>query len=431
MRSRNRGSMRWALSSALLALSLGADLAAQQPSAAALTLDQAISEALANNLSLMAERANIALAEAGILTAGLRPNPVLSFGGDHLDLMGTGFNEINGAGPPEYNLRTDFLFERGAKRQIRVEVAQNARSVAQSQFLDSVRTTILDVQNAFLDVLLAKANLTLSQENLDSLNRIAETNEVRVRAGDLSEAELIRSRLAALQYENSVQRANLALRSALTRLQILLGRPRPSPSFDVTGEFRRDATTPSLAELCAIAQKSRPDLKALYLGDRRAAADLRLQIAQGKVDYSLGTEYRRQQGINGKSNSLGFFLSVPLPLFNRNQGEIERARQEQRQIQLRIRALEASIVSELENAYEQFKTARLLLDNIESRMLSPARDVREITEFSYKRGSATLLELLDAERAFNETMQAHNEARAEYARSQYLLDAVSGRSVAK
>ena len=199
----------------------------------------------------------------------------------------------------------------------------------------------------------------------------------------------------------------------------------------MTGEFRRDAATPSPAELREAAKKSRPDLRALYLDDQRAAAELRLQIAQGKMDYTFGTEYRRQEGINGKGNSIGVFFSVPLPVSNRNQGEIERARQEQQQIQLRIRALEAAIAGELENAFEQFLTARLLLEHIENRMLSPARDVREITEFSYRRGDATLLELLDAERAFNDTIQAYNEAREEFARSQYLLDAISGRSVTR
>jgi cobalt-zinc-cadmium efflux system outer membrane protein len=125
------------------------------------------------------------------------------------------------------------------------------------------------------------------------------------------------------------------------------------------------------------------------------------------------------------------FLSVPLPVFNRNQGEIERARQEQRQIQWRIQGLEAAIAGEVENAYQQFQTARSLLDAIAGQMVGQARDVRGITEFSYTRGEATLLQLLDAERAFNETMQAYNEARAEYARNLYLLEAVSGKEVGR
>jgi len=125
---------------------------------------------------------------------------------------------------------------------------------------------------------------------------------------------------------------------------------------------------------------------------------------------------------------LGIFFSTNLPVFNRNQGEIERARQEQRQIEARIKALTATIHSEVETAYMQFSSARAALERIEASMLSKARDVRQITEFSYRRGEATLIELLDAQRAYNDTIQSYNEARAEYDRGLYRMDAVSGRS---
>ena len=126
---------------------------------------------------------------------------------------------------------------------------------------------------------------------------------------------------------------------------------------------------------------------------------------------------------------LGFFFSFPVPLFNRNQGEIERARQERRQVEARARALEATIRNEVDNAYQQYATARDLLENIEKDMLGQARQVREITEYSYRRGEASLIELLDAQRAFNDTMQSYNEARAEFARSLFLIDSTSGKAV--
>jgi len=122
------------------------------------------------------------------------------------------------------------------------------------------------------------------------------------------------------------------------------------------------------------------------------------------------------------------FFSSALPVFNRNQGEIERARQEQRQIEARIRGLSASIQAEVETSYLQYSNARVTLERIEGTMLIKARDVRSITEFSYRRGEATLVELLDAQRAYNETIQAYNDARAEFARSLYLIDAVTGKA---
>ena len=136
---------------------------------------------------------------------------------------------------------------------------------------------------------------------------------------------------------------------------------------------------------------------------------------------------RRQQGLAGRGNSLGFFFSTNLPVFNRNQGEIERARQEQQQIAARYRAVQAAVENEVDTAYAQYEIARTTVEKIESTMLNKARDVRQITEYSYRRGEATFVEFLDATRAYNETIQSYNEARAEYARTLYLIDSVSGK----
>jgi cobalt-zinc-cadmium efflux system outer membrane protein len=401
------------------------------PSAETLTIDQAVAEALEKNLGVLAERANISIADARLITARLRPNPVLSAGGDHLPLLNTRFTEGNGAGPSEYNLRTDFLMERGGKRRYRIEVAENTRSAVELDFLNTTRSMILNVQEVFVEGLLAKESLSLARQNLESLNQIVEINSARLKAGDIAEVELVRSRLAALQFETTVRQWELKVRTALTRLQTLLSRPRYVSSFDIAGDLRRDETVPGVDEIQELARGARPDLRALQRELERARSDIRLQLAQGRVDYTFGTEYRRQQGVNGKSNSLGLFLSIPLPVYNRNQGEIERARQEERQIQFRIRALDSAVSGEVETAYQQFLAARGLLESIESRMLRQAQIVREVTEYSYRRGEATLLEFLDAQRAFNDTMQGHNEARAEYARSLYLLDAVSGKAVGR
>lgn len=392
-----------------------------------ITVEQAVAEALEKNVGLLAERANIAIAEARIITARLRPNPVLSMGSNHLDLLGTHFNDQNGGGPSEMSLHSEFIIERGGKRRARTEAAIAARSVTELQVLDAARTLTLNVQNAFVDVLLAKSSLALAKENSDSAATIVGVNAARVKAGEVAELELIRSRLAALQSENAVRLAEMKVRTSLARLQTVIGRAKPSSTFDVTGELRRDNAIPGLDVLQQLAGEKRPDLNALRRDVARAAAEKRLQVAQAKPDLTFGSEFIRQQ-VNAKANSLSFEVGLPLPVFNRNQGEIARAGAEQRQAELRLRALQAGIAGEAETAWRQLETARDLLQSIESRMLQQARDVREITGFSYRRHEATLLELLDAQRAFNETMQAYNEARAEYARSLYLVDSISGRT---
>lgn len=400
-----------------------------RPEQAELSIEQAVAEALAHNPSLTAEKVNVSIADADVLTAGLRPNPVISTGADHLDFVGTGFSEFNGGGPAELNFRTDFTIERGRKRQRRVETAEKARLVARLGISDAARTVVLETQSAFVDALLARDTVALAIQNRQSLHRIVEINEARLRAGDISNVELTRSRLAALQFENSVREGELRLKAALIRIATLTGRDRPDAIAGVTGQFRRDVQVPSLEELKALAIRMRPDLLAARAEVSRAEAEYQLQLAQAKSDYAVGTEVRRQQGVNGKSNSVGLFLEMPLPVFNRNQGEIARASAQRRQLELRRRAQEQAVAAEVETAYTELVTARDLLNAIEATMIVQAKNVRDVTEYSYKRGDATLLELLDAQRAFNETMQSYNEARAAYARALYQIDSVSGKTV--
>jgi len=388
------------------------------------TIQQAVQEAVDHNLNLLAERYNLSVADARIVTARLRPNPVVSAGLDYIDFLG-GFTKENQGGPTEWNFRTDFVLERGGKRERRIEVAETAHEVAKLQLLNTTRTLVLDIQNAFIDVLQAKDNLALARENLQAFEGIVNVNETRVRAGDLAKVELVRTQVAALQFQSAVRQGESRLRIAINKLQNLMGRAPGSATFDVEGELRRDTAPVRLEAIQMQAREMRPDLLALRRDEARSQAELRSQLAQGKVDYTVGTEYHREFH-NGNANALGVFLQAPLPLFNRNQGEIERARQEARQTEARIRALEAGIETEVRNAWTQYTTSRDLLDSVEHGLLEQAKDVRDTMEYSYRRGEASLVEFLDAQRAFKDARQSHNDARADYARSLYTIESTSG-----
>jgi len=394
-----------------------------------LTIQQAVAEAVEKNLNVLAEKYSVPIAEARIITARLRPNPVLTIEGDHLNLLPPKYNAENTAGPPEYSIRTDFVFERGAKRQRRIDVAQAAVSTAQLQFLNTVRSVVLDVQSAFVELLQAKADLALAQETLEAFHQTVQVNTSRVRSGDLAEVELIRTQVAELQFENTVAQARLKVDVGRAKLQVLLGRRKMDPLPDTTGDFRRAEIGMTVDALREQAFASRPDYLALQRDVARSQAELRLQLAQGKVDYTIGTEYRRQQGLAGTGNSLGFFFASNLPVFNRNQGEIERARQEQLQAEARIRALQATIENDVQTAYLQYRTAQESLRRVEESMLSKATDVRQITERAYRRGGASFLDFLDAQRAYNDTVQLRNAASADYAKSLYAIDAAVGSGV--
>ena len=248
-----------------------------------ITLDEAVQEALSKNLDLSVQRYDISVAEARQIQARLRPNPVLTVSGDHLDLLGTHYDTVNNAGPNEYSVRTDFVLERAGKREKRIALTGLERSLAELGVQDAMRKVIFEVQSAFVEVLLAKEHLALAQDNLKSLNGIVQVNTARVRTGDLAPVELSRSQVAALQYQTSVQQAELQLRQATNRLQLLLGRTSPAEDFDVTGPFRSDPPRSDLVGLKERARLQRPDLLALEQGRARSQADLRLQIATGKV----------------------------------------------------------------------------------------------------------------------------------------------------
>ena len=396
-----------------------------------ISIDQAVDEALENNLDLLAQRVDLTIAETRLIAARLRPNPVLSLSGDHLDLLGTGFNEVNVGGPPEISSRVDFPIERGGKRQLRIATANYAKEIAAARLLDAIRKLKLDVVLGSIEVIQAKANLDLANDNLRTFEELVRTNSVRVNAGSIAPLDLTRSQVAMLQFRSSVKRAELALLTSKTRLQNLLGRRTPLDDFDILGELKIPLHPFSLEpeSLQSAALDARPDVRVLDLTRARSQSELRLQLAQGKVDYTWGTEYRRQQGVNGMANTLGFFFSVPLPVFNRNQGEIARVRAEQEQWLRQIEALKAQIHTEVKTAYQEFRSARDLVESIEKDLLKPAQQARDISAYVYRSGASSLIEFLDAQRAFNETMQSYHEAQAAYRRAVTQLNATIGKEV--
>jgi cobalt-zinc-cadmium efflux system outer membrane protein len=411
---------------AWLAAPLDAQTSASAPAAiAVLTVEDAVREALDHNLTLMAERLNVAVADSAIRTAALRPNPVLTVTLSRPDQ--TLFDA--GVTPHEQVVRTDYVLEGGGKRERRTDHAMLVKSVAALQTENTRRLLVLDVQTAFIDTQLAKLNLALAQENLRALERVTDVNVARVRLGDLSLVEASRTRLAAMQFANDVRQQEAKLQVARNRLGVLIGRGENGDALDVAGDLRKDAPPVEWETVRRLAVEARPDLRAARADEARSMADLRLQIANGTIDYTVSGEYHRQSGNGVRGSAYAASLSLPLPVFNRNQGEIARATTQQQQLATKAQALEASVLNETANAWASYTTNRTIVGAMERDMVSQARDVRTITEYSYKRGEASLVEFLDAVRAFNDTMRGYHEARADYARSLYALDAMTGKGI--
>ncbi|MBL8296656.1 MAG: TolC family protein, partial [Bryobacterales bacterium] len=349
------------------------------PTQQGLTLDQAVREAIGNNLDLAAEKLNVSVAEAREITARLRPNPVLTVSGQTLNVLGANYSADTPLGPNQMNIHTDFPIERGRKREERISLAREEKSLAELGVREVMRQVIASVQTGFVDVQQAKESLKLALENLKSLEGVVAVNEARVKSGDLAVVELDRSRVAALQYRAAVQQAQLQLDQAKTQLQKVMGRRVRSPDFDVAGEMRRDVLAETPAEITRLALARRPDYLSGQQSQVRSRADLRLQLANGKVDYVIGTEFTHQAAWGVSGNSMGVYFSMPLRVFNKNQGEIARAQREINLAAARAKSVEASIETEVEQAYRNYTVWKQVLTNIESEMLGKARSVRNTT----------------------------------------------------
>lgn len=399
--------------------------AAAAPAQQRMTLRQVVDEALANNLALLAQRYDIRIAEARLQQARLRPNPRLNVENNFLDLLGANYIPEEGpTGPAETNTVLYWEIETAGKRKWRIEAARSGLDAARAGFLDARRTLVLEVQNAFLDLVLAAENVRTLGEILDTFERLLKVNRTRFEAGEISRVELMRSEVAALQFRNQLRQAELRARQEAVRLQRLMGRRAPSPDFSVEPEIRRDGPGQGLEELMAAALAARPDLAAQRRELERLDAEIRLQRALARPNVDVGVSHHKQYVGPFPGQTAGFRFEIPLPLLNRNQGEIERARREREQAEVRLRALEQQIRAEVVSAWEQFQTAQRLLDSMEQELIGQARRVRDTIEFSYRRGEASFIDLLDAQRTLAETMQGYNEARVEYARTLYLLDAM-------
>ena len=416
----------FASASVILATIVGSAPASAQ---VALSMPDAVNEALAKNLDLAAEKWNVSVSETRRITAALRPNPVLTVSGQTLNVFHLDFNSNSPLGPNQLTVHTDLPMERGRKREERVALAQADRTQAELGVRETMRQVIFAVQSAYVDVQQGKLNLALALDNQRRLDNLVAINQSRLNSGDLPQVELDRSKVAALQAMASVQQGQLQLDQAKTQLQFLLGRNAGANDFDVESSLRRDTVIETPAEIRNLAMQRRPDVRLATERQARTTADLRLQVANGKVDYVIGTEYVQQAAYGVTGPTMGFSLSVPLALFNKNQGEIARAERERSQADARIGALRASVGAEVEKAYRQYSVSKQMLESIEGNMLERARSVRDTTEYAYQRGEASLIEFLDAQRAFSEATQTYNDARAAFARSMYLLDAVSGASV--
>jgi len=396
-----KGIMACALAGATFAQSIGPRT---------ITLDEAIQMALQRNHNMLAARTTIQQSEAEEVTANLRPNPSLFADWEYLPLNHSGQNAQYLHDSTEGDLGLSYLIERGKKRQHRLAAAKDITAQTRSLVTDNERGLTFNTASLFVNVQLAESTLELADKDLKSFQKTVDLSQLRYDKGAISEDDYLKIKLQLLQFETDYQQADLAKVQALSDLRQLLGYESISADYDVAGPFDYEPLKGNLEDFQLKALQNRPDLRAAQQGVTAAKSQYELQRAIGKQDVTVQGNYSHVNGINAAS----FYGSVPLPIFNRNQGEIARTRFAITQAQEQEKATNGQALTDVRDAYEGLRVSDRIVQLYRSGYLDVAQKDRDIAEYAYQRGAVSLLDFLDAERNYRATQLAYRQALASY-----------------
>jgi cobalt-zinc-cadmium efflux system outer membrane protein len=384
----------------------------------------------AANPTLRAGQLNVQEAKAQEITAYLRPNPDLTVLTDGTQIVPT-----NGIWRPftgtMYQGSLSYLHERNHKRELRLESAQQGSAIVESQLADTERTLLFTLRNAFVQTLQAKALLANAKENLDYFEKEYGIQLDRFKAGDISRLDLSRITLQRVQYEQDYQTAQVNMRTAKITLMALLNDRRPVDQFDVAGPFDFSEALPSLDELHDMASAERPDLRASAQTIAKARSDYKLAVANGGVDPTISGWYAHNPSFNNPYafNTVGASVSIPLRIFDRNQGEKVRTQIDISHAERQREATQAQVFSDVDSAYYTLVSTLSLLKPYKETYLPTAANVRDTTSFSYQHGQASLIDYLDAQRDYRATQVAYINLTGSYLTAAGQLNLAVGREV--
>jgi outer membrane protein, heavy metal efflux system len=379
----------------------------------------------AANPSLRAGQIGVDESRAAEITAYLRPNP-------NLALLADQINPFSG-GPPHSTFGTllsaasvSYLHERQHKREFRLESAQDATKIAVSSQADLERTLLFSLRTAFVATLQGKAVLDLAKENLTYYDHVLGVNRERYKAGAIAQVDLDRLELQRVTYESDLQTAEVNLRTAKIQLLALLNDRTPVEQFDVTGAFDFSNQVPPLNDVRQAALDSRPDLRAALQSVDKAKTDHRLAIAMGSTDPTFGFDVGRNPPID---QYMGFGVSIPLRIFDRNQGEKRRTQLDIDRNEKLVEATRAGVFSDVDSAHATVTSTMILLQPYKDRYLQQASRVRDTIAFSYEHGAASLLDFLNAQAEYRGVQVNYLNLVASYLQAAGQLNLAVGREV--
>jgi outer membrane protein, heavy metal efflux system len=377
------------------------------------------------NPTLRAGQIGVDESRAAEITAYLRPNPNLALLADQIDPFPGG--PVHGTFAFLLPSATvNYLHERRHKRELRLESAKEATGIATSDQADLERTLVFNLRTAFVETLQGKAVRDLAKENLAYYDHVLDVNRDRYKAGAIAQVDLDRLELQRVQYVSDLQTAEVNLRTAKIQLLTLLNDRTPVEQFDVTGPFDFSAQIAPLDDVRQSAIDTRPDLKAALQSIDKAKTDHRLAVANGSTDPTFGFDTGRNPPID---QYIGFSVSIPLRIFDRNQGEKLRTQLDIDRNQKLMEATRAQVFSDVDSAYATVQSSVTLLQPYKDRYLQQASRVRDTISFSYEHGAASLLDFLNAQAEYRGIQLNYLNLVAAYLEAASQLNLAVGREV--
>jgi outer membrane protein, heavy metal efflux system len=421
---------------AVVLSTLRGTVAAQVQGPVKITLDQAVQMALQHNHNMLAMMTTVSQAQAEETTANLRPNPSLFADWEYLPLGSPAKQDPSiyaGQSTADYlhnNTEADiglsYLIERGKKRQHRLQAAQDITAQTRSLVDDNGRGLTFSVATDFVNVQLAESTIELAEKDLKSFQQTVDLSELSYKKGAISEDDFLKIKLQLLQFETDLQQAQLAKIQGLSDLRQLLGYESVSAEYDVAGPFDYLPVKGNAEDFQLKALQTRPDLRAAVQGVTAARSQYELQKSIGKVDVTVQGNYSHVNAINAAT----FYASVPLPIFNRNQGEIARANFAITQADEQQKFTNGQVLTDVYDAYQGLRENEQVVQLYRSGYLDVAQKDRDIAEYAYHRGAASLLDFLDAERSYRATQLSYRQSIASYLLAlEQLKESVGTRSI--
>ncbi len=402
------------------------------PATNEITLDEFLNEVASANLDYAAQRYNVDIAKAAVAIAKEFLNPNLNLG-DSRDLRYHGSQAL----PEPASVGLDQTIEYFGKRKWRIRTADQACRAAAATLEDFLRNLKLDASEAFVTALAAQRSLEQQRKTTAYLHQLVAAQKHRFDAGDISETDLTQSRVDELQSQSDLLNAENNAQTARLALSTFLGRDRGQTTFILRGKLEvladgHQIRAVDLSQLIANALQNRPDLTALRHARDSAQSGVRLAKASRAPDVDVGVNYTYTTASENdiapapSDRMLGVSLSFPLPLWSRNQAEIQTAQFTTAQAEKTLQSAELKAEVQVRQAFTTYQLMQDRVKKFQTELLKGADEVLAAKRFSYEHGNSTLDDLLMAQSADNDVHQAYNAALADAAKARFELDRASG-----